>query len=62
MRAREIENTLDAAAVPVTHASIYRGASVGWATCQPGETSAQVLGHASEVMRARKEARKQRPS
>src|SRR5262249_1018388 len=53
-RATEIEAHLDALAVPETHRDVYRGASVGYATRQAGETPGQVLGRAVKAMRDRK--------
>jgi len=58
----QLEARLDTLPVPTHLAEIYQGASVGHATRQPGETAGQVLGRATEAMRARKHERKQRPA
>jgi diguanylate cyclase (GGDEF)-like protein len=56
-RATEIEAMLDRLDVPPTHRQVYRGASVGSASRCEGQTAGQVLGAATEAMRARKAAR-----
>jgi len=56
-RAIEIEAMLDRLKVPQRHRRVYRGASVGSASRREGQTAGQVLGAATEAMRARKVAR-----
>jgi diguanylate cyclase (GGDEF)-like protein len=58
LRCDELEQALDALSVPLTHRSVYHGASVGWATRAASETPGQVVGRAVEAMRARKDERK----
>jgi diguanylate cyclase (GGDEF)-like protein len=56
-RAIEIEAMLDQLEVPQTLRRVYRGASVGSASRREGQTAGQVLGAATDAMRARKVAR-----
>jgi diguanylate cyclase (GGDEF)-like protein len=53
-RAAEIEAALDLLDVPTSHRRVYHGASVGFATRQPGETTDQVLDRSIRAMRRRK--------
>jgi diguanylate cyclase (GGDEF)-like protein len=57
-RAAQIERQLDELPVPRSHLHVYKGASVGHATRQPGEEPGQTLGRAIESMTERKRARR----
>jgi diguanylate cyclase (GGDEF)-like protein len=56
-RAREVEQALDALDLPAELHAVYRGASVGHATCRDRETPGQALARAVAAMRERKNTR-----
>jgi diguanylate cyclase len=57
-RAAELEIRLDRIAVPKTHEPFYGGASVGWATSDPGEAPAALIARAAKSMQDRKRRRR----
>jgi diguanylate cyclase (GGDEF)-like protein len=56
-RATKIEQGLASIDLPSTHRSLYRGASVGYATALPGETPDSLIARATASMRQRKRER-----
>jgi GGDEF domain-containing protein len=59
-RRAELETALSTLPVPQRFATIYQGASVGYATRRDGETPGQTLGRGIESMRSRKADRQKR--
>jgi cyclic di-GMP phosphodiesterase Gmr len=57
-RADEITAVLDRLKLPPAIAALFRGASVGWATVEPGESAPAALSRAAAEMRSRKRRRK----
>lgn len=58
LRAEEVTDTLDGLALGGEVGQLFNGASVGWATAEPGEDPWQVLSRAAFEMRSRKRRRK----
>ena len=57
-RADEITTVLDRMQLPPAIAALFRGASVGWATVEAGESAPAALSRAAAEMRSRKRRRK----
>lgn len=57
-RADEITHVLDRLSLPAQIASLFHGASVGWATIEPDESARNALARAANEMRSRKRRRK----
>jgi hypothetical protein len=58
IRAEELTGVLDRVAVPADLEALFHGASVGFATAQPGEDPRAALRRAGGEMRSRKRRRK----
>ena len=59
-RADALEAHLDGLALPEEYRPLYGGASVGWATSEPGDTPEALLARAARRMRLRKDRRSRR--
>jgi GGDEF domain-containing protein len=57
-RALALEDGLDRLVLPETHAPLYGGASVGWASSEPGDTPDALIARAAASMRERKQTRR----
>jgi len=57
-RAAALESHLDELALPDEYRPLYGGASVGWATSEPGDTPEALLARAARRMRLRKDQRR----